>query len=262
MTSQLLLAIDAGNTNTVFGVYNSDAQYGQWRASTNASRTADEYAVWLGNLLAREGIDPATIGAAIICSVVPECNFHLRTFCERYYGCTPLMVDADTDLGIKISVDQPREVGADRLANAVGAHGRYDGALIVIDFGTATTFDVIAADGSYRGGAIAPGIDLSLEALHAAAAQLPRVAPERPQAVIGTSTIAAMQSGVYWGYISLIEGLVTRIKAEYDAPMTVIATGGLAPLFHAATEVLEHVDPDITMCGLLEIHRRSRKTTQ
>lgn len=257
--SQLLLAIDAGNTNTVFGVYDGDTQCGQWRASTNSSRTADEYAVWLGNLLAREGIDPSALDAAIICSVVPECNFHLRTLCERYYGCTPLMVDAETDLGIEIAVDQPREVGADRLANAVGAHGRYDSALIVIDFGTATTFDVIAADGTYRGGVIAPGIDLSLEALHTAAAQLPRVAPVRPQAVIGTSTVAAMQSGVYWGYISLIEGLVARIKAEYDAPMTVVATGGLAPLFHAATSVLEHTDPDLTMRGLLEIYRRSRK---
>ncbi len=259
MTGPLLLAIDAGNTNTVFAVYDGDAQRGLWRASTNASRTADEYAVWLGNLLVLEKITASDLGAAIICSVVPECNFHLRTLCEKYYRCKPLMVDADIDLGIAIAVDQPREVGADRLANAVGAHGRYGGAMILIDFGTATTFDVVDADGAYRGGVIAPGIDLSLEALHTAAAQLPRVAAARPQSVIGTSTIAAMQSGVYWGYISLIEGLVARIKAEFDAPMTVVATGGLAPLFHAATTVIEHADPDLTMRGLLEIFRRHRK---
>lgn len=261
MTDRLLLAIDAGNTNTVFGVYDGDVQRGQWRASTNASRTADEYAVWLGNLLVRDGIAAADLDAAIICSVVPECNFHLKTLCETCYGFAPIMVDADKDLGIGIAVDSPREVGADRLANAVGAHGRYDGALILIDFGTATTFDVVGADGTYRGGVIAPGIDLSLEALHTAAAQLPRVAPARPQAVIGTSTITMMQSGVYWGYISLIEGLVSRIKTEFDAPMTVIATGGLSPLFHAATTVIEHIDPDLTMRGLVEIFRRNSEST-
>ncbi|MFQ5958985.1 MAG: type III pantothenate kinase [Alphaproteobacteria bacterium] len=255
MSDPYLLAVDAGNTNTVFAVYEGDTQRGQWRAATNAARTADEYAVWLGNLLALDGIDKASIGAAILGSVVPECNFHLKTLCERYYGCTPLVVGEGIELGARIAVDQPGEVGADRIANAVAAHRTYSGALIVIDFGTATTFDVIDADGAYRGGVIAPGINLSLEALHAAAARLPRVAPARPQSVIGTATISAMQSGVYWGYISLIEGLVARIKGEFDAPMAVIATGGLAPLFHAATEVIEHVDPDLTMRGLLEIYR-------
>ena len=257
MTAPLLLAIDAGNTNTVFAVYEGDVQRGQWRAATRADRTADEYVVWLRELVTLAGIEPGDIGAAIVCSVVPETVYHLRTLCQRYYGCEPLIVGEGVDLGAEVDVDQPSEVGSDRVVNAVAAHGRYPGALIVIDFGTATTFDVIDAAGAYKGGVIAPGVNLSLEALHMAAAQLPRVAPKRPRAVIGTATIPAMQSGVYWGYISLIEGLVVRIKEEFGEPMTVIATGGLAPLFHAATAAIEHVDPDLTMRGLLEIYRRN-----
>ncbi len=258
MTASFLLAVDAGNTNTEFAVYDGDAQRGRWRATTEPSRTADQYAGWLAQLLALKTIDPARIDAAIICSVVPECNFHLRALCRGYYNCEPLIVDERTDLGIEVAVERPSEVGADRLANAVGAHGRYPGPLIVIDFGTATTLDVVAADGAYQGGVIAPGVNLSLEALHAAAAQLPRVAVERPQRVIGRATVPAMQSGVYWGHLALIEGLVARVKEEFGAPMTVVATGGLAPLFHAATTVLEHVDADLTMRGLVEIYRRNR----
>ncbi len=255
MTAPLLLAIDAGNTNTVFAVYEGEVQRGQWRAATRADRTADEYVVWLTGLMTLAGIEPGDIGAAIVCSVVPETVYHLRTLCQRYYGCEPLIVGEGVDLGAEVDVDQPNEVGSDRVVNAVAAHNRYPGALIVIDFGTATTFDVIDAEGAYKGGVIAPGVNLSLEALHMAAAQLPRVAPKRPRAVIGTATIPAMQSGVYWGYVSLIEGLVVRIKEEFGEPMTVIATGGLAPLFHAATGTIEHVDPDLTMRGLLEIYR-------
>ena len=257
MSGDLLLAIDAGNTNTVFAIYRGDEQRGQWRAATRADRTADEYAVWLIQLLGLDGIDHKQIGAAIIASVVPETVFHLRTLCQRYYGCEALIVGENADIGAEVAVDNPHEVGADRVVNAVAAHGRYDGALIVIDFGTATTFDVVDASGAYRGGVISPGINLSLEALHMAAAQLPRIAAKRPQAVIGTNTVSAMQSGVYWGYVGLIEGLVQRIKDEFGEPMTVIATGGLAPLFHAATEAIEHIDADLTMRGLLEIYRRN-----
>ena len=257
MSGDLLLAIDAGNTNTVFAIYAGEDQRGQWRAATRADRTADEYAVWLIQLLGLDGIDHKQIGAAIIASVVPETVFHLRTLCQRYYGCTPLIVGENADIGAEVAVDNPHEVGADRVVNAVAAHGRYDGALIIIDFGTATTFDVVDASGAYRGGVIAPGVNLSLEALHMAAAQLPRVAAKKPQAVIGTGTISAMQSGVYWGYVGLIEGLVRRIKDEFGEPMTVVATGGLAPLFHAATEVIEQIDGDLTMRGLLEIYRRN-----
>ncbi len=257
MTEKLLLAIDAGNTNTVFGIFQGDQQRGQWRAETRAGRTADEYAVWLNQLLAHDRIESNLIDAAIIASVVPETVYHLRSLCQSYYGCEPLIVGENAHIGAEIAVDNPHEVGADRLVNAVAAHGRYPGALIVIDFGTATTFDVVDSSGAYRGGVIAPGVNLSLEALHMAAAQLPRIAPKRPQAVIGTGTVTAMQSGVYWGYVSLIEGLVARIKAEFAEPMTVIATGGLAPLFHAATTVIEHIDADLTMRGLLEIYRRN-----
>ncbi len=257
MSGGLLLAIDAGNTNIVFGIYEGDKQRGQWRAETRAGRTADEYAMWLNQLLDHGAIEAREIGAAIIASVVPETVFHLRSLCQTYYGCTPLIVGDNAHIGVELAVDNPHEVGADRVVNAVAAHSRYPGALIVIDFGTATTFDVVDASGAYRGGVIAPGINLSLEALHMAAAQLPRIAPKRPQAVIGNGTIPAMQSGVYWGYVSLIEGLVTRIREEFGTPMTVIATGGLAPLFHAATTVIEHVDGDLTMRGLLEIYRRN-----
>ncbi|MFQ5784021.1 MAG: type III pantothenate kinase [Alphaproteobacteria bacterium] len=258
MTKPLLLAIDVGNTNIVFAIYREDTQEGQWRAATRADRTADEYAVWLAQLMRLEGIEPGDIGDAIICSVVPASVFHIRTLCKRYYRCEPLIVGENVDTGIAISVDQPEEVGADRIVNAVAAHSRYPGPLIIIDFGTATTFDVVAADGAYRGGVISPGVNLSLEALHMAAAQLPRVAPSRPRSVIGRGTIPAMQSGVYWGYVALVEGLVARIKEEFGAPMTVIATGGLAPLFQAATTAIEHVDADLTMRGLLDIYRRNR----
>ena len=257
MSDKLLLAIDAGNTNIVFGVYDGEQARGQWRAETRAARTADEYAVWLNHLLDHDGIEKRSIEAAIIASVVPETVFHLRGLCQTYYGCEPLIVGENVEIGAELAVENPHEVGADRVVNAVAAHSRYEGALIVIDFGTATTFDVIDATGAYRGGAIAPGVNLSLEALHMAAAQLPRIAAKRPQTVIGLSTIPMMQSGVYWGYVSLIEGLVARIRKEFGEPMTVIATGGLAPLFHAATTVIEHVDGDLTLHGLQVIYRRN-----
>ena len=257
MSDRYLLAIDSGNTNTAFAVFQGETQRGEWRTATRADRTADEYAVWLSQLMGFEGLERADITASVICSVVPESVFNLRRLCQHYFGCEPLIVEPGSDVGIAIAVDQPHEVGADRIVNAVAAHSRYSGPLIIIDFGTATTFDVVDGDGTYRGGAIAPGVNLSLEALHMAAAQLPRIAPKKPQSVIGTGTISAMQSGVYWGYIGLIEGLVARIKEEFGKPMTVIATGGLAPLFHAATMVIEHIDGDLTMRGLLEIHRRS-----
>ncbi len=262
MTASLLLAIDVGNTNTVFAIYQGGEPRGRWRSATDAARTADEYAAWLAQLTMLDGIDTGRIDAAIICSVVPESAFNLSALCERYYGCTPLIVGEELDLGIEIDLDRPGEVGADRLASAVGAHSRYAGPLIIIDFGTATTFDVVDAKGTYRGGVIAPGINLSLEALHMAAAQLPHIAVERPPRVIGKATIPAMQSGVYWGYVGLIEGLVARIQEEFmeefGASLTVVATGGLAPLFQSATPVIEQVDDDLTIRGLVEIDRRNR----
>jgi type III pantothenate kinase len=182
--------------------------------------------------------------------------FSLRTLCRRYFGCTAMVVgEKGVDLGVSVLMDHPEEVGADRLVNAVAAHKYYQGALIVVDFGTATTFDVVDADGSYCGGIIAPGINLSLKALHMAAAQLPMVAIGRPRSVIGKSTVPAMRSGIFWGYVGLIEGLVARIRKEFGSPMTVVATGGLAPLFKEATDAIEHLDPDLTLRGLLEIYR-------
>jgi type III pantothenate kinase len=254
----MLLAIDSGNTNIVFAVYDGLQTRAEWRISSDHKRTADEYGVWLAQLMALGSLRTDGIDAAIIATVVPETLFSLRMLCKKYFKCEPMVVgEANVKLGIKALVDVPQEVGADRLVNAVGAFTRYGGPLIVIDFGTATTFDVVDGSGNYCGGVIAPGINLSLTALHMAAAQLPRVAVQRPKAVIGKRTVPAMLSGIYWGYVGLIEGLVARIKDEFGSPMTVIATGGLAPLFGDGTKAIDRIDPEITLWGLAEIHRRN-----
>ena len=253
----MLLAIEQGNTNTLFAVHDGETWTSQWRAATDSSRTADEYAVWLFQLLAMAGLHFSALDACIISSVVPQSIFNLRNLARRYLHVEPLVIGENADLGIPVRIDKPSEAGADRLVNAIGAHVVYPGDLIVIDSGTATTFDIIAADGGFEGGVIAPGINLSMEALHTAAAKLPRVAIQKPQRVIGKDTVGAMQSGVFWGYIALIEGLISRIKGEWDKPMTVVATGGVASLFHGATLSIDHFDPDLTIRGLLEIHRRN-----
>ena len=256
----MLLAIDAGNTNIVFAACEGEMVRGQWRVTTQTARTADEYAVMLGPLLALEGLSFADLDAAIIATVVPAALFDLRLFCRKYLKCEPLVVkDPSLDLGIGINVDRPIAVGADRLVNSIAAHDRYPGALIVVDFGTATTFDVVSAAGDYEGGVIAPGANLSAEALHQAAAMLPRVAIQRTQTVIGKDTVPAMQSGLFWGYIGLIETIVARIKEEFGKPMTVIATGGLANVFYKQTPAIEHLDPDLTIRGLALIAARARK---
>ncbi len=252
----LLLAIDVGNTNTVFALFAGRALQAQWRISTVRERTGDEYAAALLQLMALKGFAAGGVGAVVIASVVPQAVFPLRRMCRDFFDCEGRVVGEDLDYGIEVRLDNPAEVGADRLVNAVAAHLRYPGAKIVLDFGTATTFDVVDADGAYCGGVISPGINLSLEALHRAAAKLPRVAVARPQAVIGRSTVAAMQSGIFWGYIGLIEGTVARIRAEFERPMTTVATGGLAHLFGHATAAIERVDPDLTMAGLVEIYHR------
>ena len=257
----MLLAIDSGNTNIVFAVYDrADTLRGSWRASTEAKRTADEYAVWLTQLMALEGLTPDDIGGAIIANVVPATMYALTTLCTRYFKVEPLVVGAPgTDVGIEVRIARPDQVGEDRLVNAVAAHASYGGPLIVIDFGTATTFDVIGEDGAYEGSVIAPGINLSLEALDRAAAKLPRIAiKEPPQQVIGQATIPAMESGAYWGYVGLIEGLVARIKAEDGRALKVVATGGLAPLFARATDCIDDVDLDLTLRGLLAAYRANR----
>ncbi|WP_332771422.1 type III pantothenate kinase [Phenylobacterium sp.] len=253
----MLLAIEQGNTNTLFAVHDGDTWIAQWRAATDPSRTADEYAVWLSQLLSMAGLQFGVLDAAIISSVVPQSIFNLRNLARRYLHVEPLVIGENADLGIEVRIHKPSEAGADRLVNAIGAHIVYSGDLIVIDSGTATTLDVVAADGGLEGCAIAPGINLSMEALHTAAAKLPRIAIQRPGHVIGKDTVESMQAGVFWGYIALIEGLVARIKAEWGKPMTVIGTGGVASLFHGATNAIDHFDPDLTIRGLLEIHRRN-----
>jgi type III pantothenate kinase len=258
----MLLAIDAGNTNIVFAVHDGEAIRCEWRAVTKTTRTADEYAVLVKPLLELNGLKFSDIHAAIIATVVPAALFDLRQLCRRYLNVDPLVVkDPAVDLGLKILTDRPESVGADRLVNAVAAHAQFPGPLIVVDFGTATTFDIVNADGDYEGGVISPGINLSAEALHKAAAMLPRVAVARTQAVIGKDTVPAMQSGLYWGYIGLIEGIVARVKAEYARPMTVIATGGLGRVFYRQTPAIDHYDPDLTIRGLVQIYARNAKKT-
>lgn len=258
----MLLAIDSGNTNVVFAVFSDDGTIrGEWRAATDGNRTADEFSVWLEQSMDRDGLRPGDINSSIVATVVPDNLIHLRDLCRKYFDTDPLVVGRDdVALGIDVRVDNPREVGADRLCNAVAAHKSYDGPLLILDFGTATTFDVVDAEGAYRGGVIYPGINLSLEALHMAAAQLPRVAIDRPPTVIGTNTVTAMQSGIFWGHVAMIEGMITRISQEFGETFTVISTGGLASVFIDATDGIQHADPDLTLRGLLAIHQHNRNS--
>ena len=253
----MLLAIEQGNTNTMFAIHDGERWVAQWRAATDSSRTADVYAVWLHQLLDMDGRKFNDMRGCIISSVVPQSMFNLRNLARRYLHVEPLVIGENARLDIPVRIDKPSEAGADRLVNAVGAHIAYPGPLIVIDSGTATTFDIVGADGGFEGGIIAPGVNLSVQALHQAAARLPRVAIQKPGKIIGKDTVSAMQSGIFWGYVSLIEGLVARIKAEYGQPMTVIGTGGVASLFEGATGSIEHFDPDLTIRGMLEIWRRN-----
>jgi type III pantothenate kinase len=254
----MLLAIDAGNTNIVFAVHDGEKFRAQWRAVTKTARTADEYAVWLSQLLMLEGLSFADLKDAILATVVPATLFDLRALCRTYLKCEPLIVDS-SNIGIGINADRPTAVGVGRLCNAVAAHERYRGAVIVVDFGTTTNFDIVAENGDFDGSVLAPGANLSIEALHQAAAMLPRVAIHRVQKVIGRDTVPAMQSGIYWGYVGLIGGLIDRIKKEYGKPMTVVATGGLAHLFQPDIPAIEHIDPDLTIRGLIQIYARNAR---
>lgn len=252
----MLLAIDVGNTNSVIALYDGDKPAAQWRTSTSTSRTADEYAVWLSQLMALSGYKLSDITDCVISNVVPQSLFHLVNLSRRYFNREPFVVRADTVPGVEVRIDKPSEAGADRLVNAVGAFTAYGGPLVVVDSGTATNFDIVGADGAFEGGVIAPGINLSMQALHEAAAQLPRVAIQKPARVIGKDTVGAMQSGVFWGYVSLIEGLVARIKSEYPGQLKVVATGGIASLFEGATDSIDIFDSELTIRGLFEIHKR------
>lgn len=255
----MLLAIDCGNTNTVFSIWDGSQFVCTMRTSTHHSRTADAYFTWFSTLLKHYEIEP-DITDVIISSTVPRVVFNLRVFTDRFFGCRPLVVGKpECELPHPPRVDEGTIVGPDRLVNAAGAYDRHGGNLIVVDFGTATTFDVVSKDGNYIGGVIAPGVNLSLEALHMAAAALPHVDIGKPQKVIGTNTVDCMQSGVYWGYIGLVREICERIRAERDRDMKVLATGGLAPLLQQSANLFDVYEEDLTMHGLTVIHAYNKK---
>ena len=251
----MLLVIDVGNTNTLFAIHDGEDFVGEWRCATEHQRTADEYYVWLNTLMALNG-GPYPIDAVIVSSVVPQVVFNVRVLCSRYYDCRPFVVGKpDCAMPVDPRVDEGTIVGADRLVNSVGAYDRHGGDLIVVDFGTATTFDVVAHDGAYIGGTIAPGVNLSLRALHEAAAALPYVDVTKPEKAIGTNTVDCMQSGIFWGYVGLIEGNCRAIMAEYGRKMKVIGTGGLSSLFAQGTDAFDALEADVTLHGLVLIYQ-------
>lgn len=255
----MLLAIDCGNTNTVFSIWDGKNWLCTLRTSTHHGRTADAYFTWFSTLVSHYQID-LNITDVIISSTVPRVVFNLRVFADRFFDCRPLVVGKpECALPIAPRVDPGTQVGPDRLANAAGAFDRHGGNTVVVDFGTATNFDVVAQDGAYVGGVIAPGVNLSLEALHMGAAALPHVDISQPEKVIGKNTVACIQSGVFWGYTGLIEGITQRIKDEYGTPMKVVGTGGLAPLFAQAEDLFDTIEDDLTMHGLTVIHAHNKK---
>lgn len=255
----MLLAIDCGNTNTVFSIWDGTEFIATWRTATDWKRTADQYYVWLSTLMTINEVD-AQIDKVIVSSTVPRVVFNLRVLSDRYFNCRPLVVGkSECALPVEPRVDAGTAVGPDRLVNTAGAYDKFGGNLIVVDFGTATTFDVVDTDGAYVGGVIAPGVNLSLEALHNSAAALPHVDISKPQSVVGTNTVACMQSGVFWGYVGLVREICARIKAERDVPMQVISTGGLAPLFGQTEALFDAIEDDLTMHGLTVIHRYNKE---
>ncbi len=257
----MLLAIDAGNTNVVFALVDDGQIRARWRIATDPRRTADEYAVWLNQLLELEGLSRDAVTAVIVGTVVPRALHNLEVLSTKYFKVEPLVAgEGKAEWPIALDVEEPKSVGADRALNAIAGHARHEGDLIIIDFGTATTFDVVDFTGAYKGGIIAPGINLSLDALVAAAAKLPRIAIEAPEdiSVVGRTTESQMLAGIYWGYVAMIEGLVARLKAEIGRPVKVIATGGLAPLFERHGKLFEAVEPDLTIQGLSLLYRQVR----
>jgi type III pantothenate kinase len=258
----MLLVIDVGNTNTSLGVYEGARLVAHWRLTTARARTVDEYGVYARNLLALAGLDYQAITAVAISSVVPPLNFTLRRMAEVYFGHTPLFVDHTTDTGVPVLYEPPSDVGADRIVVAVAAIHRYGQPCIVADFGTATTFDAIDAAGQYLGGIITPGINISADALFERAARLPRVEIKRPQTVIGTSTVGSIQSGLFYGYVGLVDGILRRMRGELGAEARIVATGGLAPLIATGSELIETVDDTLLLEGLRIIYERvaSRRT--
>lgn len=256
----MLLAIDAGNTNIVFALYDDGAQKAMWRIHTQKGRTADEYAAALYPLFTSESLQFDAVSETIISSVVPDESRALTAFCEKTLKSPARFIGSDiTDFGIENTLPKPEEVGADRLMNAIAVVEHYQYPAVVIDFGTSTNFDVVDANGAFCGGILAPGVNLSVKALHDAAAKLPKINIQKPDKVVGNDTVSAMQSGLYFGYVSMIEGLITRITYELGQKPYIIATGGLAQLFSESLPVVDEVDNDLTMKGLLHIHTRLDK---
>ncbi len=256
----MLLTIDSGNTNQVFAVYKDGILLDSWRLATQVDRTLDEYALYVRDFFSHQHLDFESISDVVICNVVPKTARDLKAFVTKYLQVQPLMIqDVRDHLGMKFLVDYPNEVGQDRLVGAVAAYQRYGGNSLVIDFGTATNFEVINKDGDYCGGVIAPGVNLSAKALTQAAAQLPQFDIALPARVMGTSTVEAMQSGIYWGYVGLIEGIVARMEAEQGVFSKVIATGGLASLFSQSIKRIDHVDLHLTLDGMQIIHELLKK---
>ncbi|MBA2919661.1 type III pantothenate kinase [Sphingomonas sp. MAH-20] len=256
----MLLAVDAGNTNIVFALFDSGDVRARWRIATDARRTGDEYAVWLTQLLALEGLERSAVDRVIISTVVPRALHNLEVLSTKYFGVEPLIAGrAPVEWGMDLDVEEPQNLGADRAVNAIAAHALHEGDLIIVDFGTASTIDWIDYRGAYKGGIIAPGINLSLDALVSAAAKLPRIAIEAPatSSVVGRNTVDQMNIGIYWGYVALIEGLIARMKAEIGRPAKVIATGGLAILFEKHTDVFDAVEHDLTLRGLAMLAERA-----
>ena len=251
----MLLAIDIGNTDITLGVFEDEELQATWHMATSIHRMADEYAALLLNLLQHRSLNTSDIKAAALCSVVPPLIATFQELSQHYFHITPLVVGAGIKTGVRIRMDNPREVGADRIVNAAAAHHIYGGPVIIADLGTATTFDTVSGEGDYIGGAIAPGIGVAAESLFIRAAMLPRVELTRPAKVIGTSTNAAMQSGLIFGYVGLVEGIVARIQRELGEKATVVATGGYAELIAKETEVIDKVNPDITLIGLRLIYQ-------
>ena len=255
----MLLAVDCGNSNTVFSVWDGSNFIATWRISTEWQRTADQYFVWLSSLMKLNKLE-VEINEVIISSTVPRVVFNLRVLADRYFDSRPIVVGkGDCRLPIDVRVDMGTNVGPDRLVNTVAGFSRYGGNLIIVEFGTATTFDVVASDGAYIGGVIAPGVNVSLEAFHQAAAALPHVDVTKPDRVIGTNTEACMQSGIFWGYIGLVKETTARIKEEYGKEMKIVGTGGLVPLFQQGDDIFDIFDDDLTMRGLVEINNFNRK---
>lgn len=258
----MIFVVDVGNTNMIFGLYEGDALRYHWRMETSSAKTEDEYAMMIKALFADAGLTFANVDGIVISSVVPPIMFALQRMCEKYFHINPMIIGPGIETGMDIETNDPKEVGADRIVNAVAAKHLFGAPLIVVDFGTATTYCYIDEKGQYRGGAIAPGIQISTEALIAQASKLPRIEIAKPASVVGANTVDAMQSGIFYGYVGQVEGIVSRMKAETNQDLQVVATGGLARLIGEKTSWIDHIEPFLTLKGLQLIYLRNEEETR